>query len=148
MAHKIKPKNFQKRIEQSKTFKEWNEENGSSRAYSTTSKRKTTILDECESDYKKSPTLNQNPRLDGSENIAQAVLKISNGNICASVPLFQVFSDISEYEAISCLLSLDSLGIYGDNVYKLYDMVDDDPKAFTDLIRDIIQGNVSIEEVV
>jgi peroxiredoxin family protein len=136
---KIKPKDFQKRRSQSKTFKDWNDENGSSVAYKTTKKRKPTVLDECEH-YSRTP-LNNNTRLDGSEDIGQAISKIADGNREAGIVLLTVMSKVGTSKIVSCLLSLDSLGYYGAKINELWETVNEDPAEFVEMIEDILHGD-------
>lgn len=141
MAMKIKPKDFRKRRNMSKTYKDWNDENGMSSSYAGNKKRKPTILDECESDFKKSPALNRNTRIDGSENIGELIYKISDGHIGASVALFRVYQEF-DIKAISCIINLDALGFYGTKVYEMWETTENDPERFAEYVSDMLHGEL------
>ena len=132
MGFKIKPKDFEKRRSMSKTYNDWNDENGSSVAYKGTRKRRVTVLDEVE----RCPpiSLNQNPRIDGSETIAEACMKLSDGNPDTFFTLLGAVSDLSQADGLFLILNLDSMGVYGDQIKIIYDDAGN-PAKFAEIVN-------------
>ena len=136
MGFKIKPNDFEKRRSMSNTYKDWNDENGSSVAYKGT-KRKATVLDEVE----RCPpiSLNQNPRIDGSETIAEACMKLSDGNPDTFFTLLGAVSDLSQADGLFLILNLDSMGVYGDQIKIIYDDAGN-PAKFAEIVNGMRRG--------
>jgi len=137
MGFKIKPKDFEKRRSMSKTYNDWNDENGSSVAYKGTRKRRVTVLDEVE----RCPpiSLNQNPRIDGSETIAEACMKLSDGNPDTFFTLLGAVSDLSQADGLFLILNLDSMGVYGDQIKIIHDDAGN-PAKFAEIVNGMRRG--------
>jgi len=136
MGFKIKPNDFEKRRSMSKTYKDWNDENGSSVAYKGT-KRKATVLDEVE----RCPLmhLNHNTRIDGSETIAEACMKLSDGDPNIFFTLLGAVSDLSQADGLFLILNLDSMGVYGDQIKIIYDDAGN-PAKFAEIVNGMRRG--------
>lgn len=138
---KIKPKDFQKRREQSKTFGDWNKENGSAIIYKSTGKKKKTILDECDDVPRASPR-NKKLRINGNEQIGEVIIKIADDLFPVTILLQTIMHSIGYVDGAMLLMKLDSLGIYGEDVRYWYKEAQDDPEQFDQLIDSIMKGDI------
>jgi hypothetical protein len=137
---KINPEKLAKRRDRDYRGNDWNMDSGN---YDCPSRRKKkTVLDDG-AGYLKQSDINLYPVLQPWDAIGTSIIKIGAGVTYAVQILQCVEETTSELECVSVLLSLDRLGIYGNDVCTAYKNCNCNSVELVKAIDDVMSGDMA-----